>query len=133
MQNQTPALAASGRILIAILFLPSGVSKLAAPAMTQGYIASAGFPAPLPGYLIAVAVEVGGGLLLVLGYRTRIVSLILAIFSVVAAAAFHNDFADQNQLIHFLKNIALVGGLLQVAAFGAGSWSLDARRQPAVA
>ncbi|MEY9148758.1 DoxX family protein [Bradyrhizobium elkanii] len=129
MNNQTTVLAAAGRILMAILFLLSGISKLTAPTtMTEDYIASTGLPAPFRGYLIAVIVEVGGGLALVLGYRTRIVALILAAFSVATALAFHNDFFDQNQLIHFLKNVAVVGGLLQVAAFGAGAWSLDARR-----
>lgn len=128
IQNQTATLAAAGRVLIAILFLLSGLSKIAAPAMTQGYIASAGLPAPLLGYLIAIIVEVGGGLLLLIGYQTRVVALILAAFTVVAALAFHHDFADQNQLIHFLKNIAVTGGLLQVAAFGAGALSLDVRR-----
>ncbi len=128
MQNQTTTLAAAGRVLIAVLFLLSGLGKIAAPAMTQGYIASAGLPAPLLGYLIAIIVEVGGGLLLVIGYQTRIVALVLAAFALAAGLAFHRDFADQNQMIHFLKNIAIAGGLLQVAAFGAGSLSLDARR-----
>jgi putative oxidoreductase len=128
MHNQTTTLAAAGRVLIAVLFLLSGLSKLAAPTMTQGYIASAGLPAPLLGYLIAIIVEAGGGLLLVVGYQTRIVALIMAAFTLAAALAFHHDFADQNQMIHFLKNIAVVGGLLQVTAFGAGSLSLDARR-----
>ena len=121
-------LAAVGRLLIALLFLLSGVGKIAAPAATQGYIAAVGLPLPLLGYLIAIVVELGGGVLLLLGYRTRLVSLIMAAFTLAAALAFHHDFADQNQMIHFLKNIAIIGGLLQVAAFGAGSLSIDARR-----
>jgi putative oxidoreductase len=128
MQNLDTALAAAGRILIAALFLLSGVGKIAAPAMTQGYIASVGLPAPLLAYLIAILIEVGGGLLLIAGFQTRIVALILAAFTVAAALAFHNNFADTNQMIHFLKDIAITGGLLQVAAFGPGSVSLDARR-----
>jgi len=122
------ALAASGRFLIAALFLLSGVAKIAAPAMIEGYIASAGLPAPLLGYLIAIIVEVGGGLLLLVGFQTRIVALILAGFALAAALAFHNKFSDPNEMIHFLKDIAIIGGLLQVAAFGPGSVSLDARR-----
>jgi putative oxidoreductase len=122
------SLAAVGRLLIALLFLLSGVGKIAAPAATQGYIAAVGLPLPLLGYLIAIVVELGGGVLLLLGYRTRLVSLIMAAFTLAAALAFHHDFADQNQMIHFLKNIAIIGGLLQVAAFGAGSLSIDARR-----
>lgn len=128
MQNLDTALAAAGRILIAALFLLSGVGKIAAPAMTQGYIASVGLPAPLLAYLIAILIEVGGGLLLIVGFQTRIVALVLAVFTVAAALAFHNNFADTNQMIHFLKDIAITGGLLQVAAFGPGSVSLDARR-----
>jgi putative oxidoreductase len=128
MQNQATTFATTGRVLIAVLFLLSGFSKLAAPAVTQGYIASAGLPAPLLGYLIAIIVEVGGGVLLVIGYRTRLVALILAAFTLAAALAFHNNFADQDQMIHFLKNIAVIGGLLQVAAFGAGAFSLDTGR-----
>jgi putative oxidoreductase len=122
------ALAASGRLLIAALFLLSGVAKIAAPAMIEGYIASAGLPAPLLGYLIAIIVEVGGGLLLLVGFQMRIVALILAGFALAAALAFHNKFSDPNEMIHFLKDIAIIGGLFQVAAFGPGSVSLDALR-----
>jgi len=128
MNSTTPILAAAGRVLLAAIFLISGIGKLADPAGTQAYIAAAGLPAPLLGYIAAVAVEVGGGILLIVGYRTRIVALAIAGFSLVAALAFHNNFADVNQMIHFLKNVAMAGGLLQVAAFGAGSFSLDSRR-----
>src|SRR6267154_327624 len=121
-----PALA--GRILIALPFLLSGVGKIAAPAMTQGYIAAAGLPLPAIAYAIAVIVELGGGILLVLGYQTRLVALVLAVFCVATAFGFHNNFADQNQMINFMKNIAMTGGLLQVVAFGAGAFSLDNRR-----
>ena len=79
-------------------------------------------------YLAAIVIELGGGILLAIGYRARVVSLLLAVFTVVAALIFHRNFGDQNQMIHFLKNIAIAGGLLQIAAFGAGSFSLDARR-----
>ncbi|HEY4250021.1 MAG TPA: DoxX family protein [Roseomonas sp.] len=135
MQNQNAALAAGGRLLIAILFLLSGLGKISAPAGTQAYIAAAGLPAPFLAYLGALAVEIGGGTLLVIGYRTRIVALVMAGFTLVAALFFHSNLADQNQMIHFFKNIAIIGGLLQVAAFGAGAFSLDARRisRPVVA
>jgi putative oxidoreductase len=121
-------LPALGRLLIAVIFVLSGVGKLAAPAATQAYIASAGLPAPLLAYLVAVVVELGGGILLVLGYQTRIVAAIMALFTLAAAFSFHTAFGDQNQMIHFLKNIAMVGGMLQVVAFGAGALSLDALR-----
>jgi putative oxidoreductase len=128
MLTQTSAVAAVGRLLIASIYLISGLGKIAAPAMTQAYIAAAGLPLPLLAYLVAVAVEVGGGILLVLGFQTRIVALVMAAFTLATALSFHHDFADQNQMIHFLKNIAMTGGLLQVFAFGAGALSIDARR-----
>jgi putative oxidoreductase len=117
-----------GRILLAAIFLLSGASKLADPAGTIGYIASAGLPFPQLGFAGAAAVEVLGGLALVVGYRTRIAALVLAIFSLAAALAFHSALADQNQFIHFFKNIAMAGGLLQIVAFGGGVLSLDARK-----
>jgi putative oxidoreductase len=128
MSKHTAYIAAAGRVLIAVLFLLSGLGKLAAPAMTMGYIASVGLPAPLLGYLIAIAVEIGGGLLLVLGLQTKLVALVMAGFAIATALAFHNNLADQNTMIHFMKNIAIAGGLLQVVAFGAGAFSLDGRR-----
>jgi len=120
--------AALGRLLIALLFLFAGVGKIFAPAATQGYIASVGLPAPLIAYLIAVVVEVGGGALLLIGWQTRPVAAVLAIFTLATALGFHHNFGDQNQLVHFLKNVAIIGGLLQVVAFGAGAFSLDGRR-----
>lgn len=122
-------LAAFGRVLIAIMFIFSGLGKIASPEATQGYIAAAGLPLPLLSYLLAIAVEVGGGVLLVIGFQTRIVSLVMAIFTLATAAFFHNDFADQNQMIHFLKNISIAGGLLQISAFGAGAFSIDGGRR----
>ena len=120
--------AAFGRLMIATVFVLSGLGKIAAPAVTQAYIASAGLPLPIAGYLIAVVVEVGGGLLLAAGYRTTFVATGMAVFTLATALFFHNNFADQNQMIHFFKNIAIAGGLFQVAAFGAGSFSIDALR-----
>jgi putative oxidoreductase len=118
-------LPALGRVLIALLFLLSGFSKITSPAATQAYIASAGLPLPLLGYLAAVIVEVGGSILLILGFQTRIVALVMALFTIAAALSFHHNFGDQNQMIHFFKNIAIIGGLLQIAAFGAGRFVLD--------
>lgn len=122
------SLAALGRILLAALFLMSGLSKLGAAAATTGYIASAGVPLPAGVYAITVLIEVGGGLLLLLGLQAKPVAAALALFSVVAAVLFHSNFTDQNQAIHFIKNFAIAGGLLQVAAAGAGRLSMDARR-----
>ena len=128
MNAQTRYLPALGRLLIAIIFVFAGLGKIAAPAATQGYIASTGLPFPLLGYLLAVLVEVGGGLLLLVGYLTRIVAAVLALFTLATAVIFHNNFADQNMMIHFLKNVAMAGGLLQVVAFGAGAFSVDSWR-----
>lgn len=126
--SQNNHCAAIGRLLLASLFIISGFSKVLAPEATQGYIASVGLPAPMLAYLAAIVIELGGGILLVVGYRARVVSLLLAAFTVVTALFFHRHFGDQNQMMHFLKNIAIAGGLLQIAAFGAGSLSLDGRR-----
>ena len=116
-----------GRLMIGLPFAMSGFGKLAAYGATTAYIAAAGLPVPPLAYAIAVLVELGGGLLLIAGYQARSVALALAVFSLAAAVAFHNNFADQNQMIHFLKNVMMAGGLLQIVAFGAGAISLDAR------
>lgn len=118
----------AGRALLAPLFLLSGVSKVVAPAATIGMIASSGLPLATLGFALAVLVEVGGSISLLAGYRTRLVAAVMALFTVATALAFHNNLADQNQFIHFFKNIAIAGGLLQLVAFGGGRLSLDARR-----
>lgn len=120
----TPAV---GRLLMSLIFILSGIGKLAAPAATIGYIASTGLPLPTLGYAAAVIVELGGGLLLLAGYQTRIVAAVLALFALVTAVIFHHALGDQNQMIHFMKNLAMAGGLLQVVTFGAGTFSLDGR------
>ncbi len=117
-----------GRVLLASLFLFSGLGKLAAPLATKGYIASVGLPFPELAYLGALAVELGLASLLLLGYRSRPVAVAMAVFSLVTAAVFHSALGDQNQVIHLLKNVAIAGGLLQIAAFGGGALSLDAWR-----
>jgi putative oxidoreductase len=114
-----------GRVLIAAIFLFSGFGKLMDPAGTQGYIASVGLPFPVLGYAGALALELGAGALLVIGYRARYAALALAVFSIVSAFIFHHALGDQNQLFHFLKNIAMAGGLLQIYALGSGAYSLD--------
>ncbi|HEX3644175.1 MAG TPA: DoxX family protein [Vicinamibacterales bacterium] len=118
-----------GRALLAVLFLTAVVGKLQAPAGTIGFIASVGLPSPRLAYALAVLIELVGGLALLAGYRTRIAAGALAIFSLATAIGFHSNFADMDQFIHFFKNIAITGGLLQVVAFGAGTFSLDAYRQ----
>jgi putative oxidoreductase len=121
------AIPAIGRILLAAIFIISGIGKIAAPAATIGYIQAMGLPFATVGLAVAVLVELGGGALLALGYKTRLVAAVLAAFSVVTAIAFHGAIGDQNQFIHLLKNFAMAGGLLQVVAFGAGAFSIDNR------
>jgi putative oxidoreductase len=120
-----PAVAATARALLAALFLVSGIQKLFVPAMIQGYIASAGLPFPSVVYAITVAIEVGAGALLLVGLRTRLTAGVLAGFTVAAALIFHRALGDPNQFVHFMKNLAIAGGLLHVAAVGAGSFSVD--------
>jgi putative oxidoreductase len=126
--DTSSAAALIGRLFLAAIFLLSGASKVAAPGATIAYIGSAGLPLPQLAFIAAAAIELGGGLALALGYRTRIAAVLLALFSLTAALTFHSALSDQNQFIHFFKNIAMAGGLLQVVAFGPGRFSLDGRR-----
>ena len=121
-----------GRLLLALLFLPAGINKVTGFAGTVGYIASAGLPLPTLGAIIALVVEIAGGLALIAGFGTRFAALVLAVFTLVASFFFHAYWAVPaaqqfvTQLL-FMKNMAVVGGLLTLAAWGAGAWSLDAR------
>lgn len=123
----------AARVLFAALFLPAGIGKLTGFAGTVGYISSVGLPLPAVGAALALTVEIVGSLALLAGFGTRIAALALAAFTLVASFFFHAFWAvpaDQafvTQLL-FFKNIAVVGGLLALAANGAGAWSLDARR-----
>ena len=116
-----------GRLVLGAVFIMSGLGKLGAAGAIQGYIASVGVPAPLLGYIVALVIEIGGGALLLAGYRTKLVAGVLAAFCVITAILFHHALGDENQLIHFMKNLAMAGGLLQIVAFGAGRISLDNR------
>ena len=118
--------AAAGRILLSSIFVWSGFGKLMAPAATKAYMVAMGMPLADIAYLVALAVELGLGLALLLGYRTRLAAAALAAFALVTGFIFHHDFADQGQMINFMKNVAIAGGLLQVAAYGASAFSLDA-------
>ena len=117
-----------GRLMIGLPFAMSGLGKLAAYGGTTAMIGAVGLPFPPLAFAVAVVVELGGGALLIAGYRARYVAAALAIFALATAFSFHSNFADQNQMIHFLKNVMMAGGLLQITAFGAGALSLDNRR-----
>lgn len=119
------AVALAARLLLAALFLIAGLGKLAAAEGTIGYIASVGLPFPTGVYYATIALEVLGAVLLIAGYRTRAVAAALGLFSIVAAAIFHSDFGDQMQFTNFLKNLAIAGGMFQIAAFGPGRISVD--------
>lgn len=118
-----------GRLLLATLFLLAGWGKLSDPAGTIGYIASHGLPLPQLGFVVALTAEIGGGLLILVGYHTRLVAALMAAFAIATAVFFHNDFADQAQMTNFLKNLAITGGFLQLVAHGAGALSIDNRRK----
>src|SRR6201998_1148788 len=114
-----------GRLLIGLPFVMSGLGKLAAYGATTQMMGAVGLPFPPLAFAVAVAVELGGGLLLIAGYQARAVALVLAVFALATAVSFHSNFADQNQMIHFLKNVMMAGGRLQIVAFGAGAISID--------
>ena len=121
-----------GRMLLALLYLPAGFGKLADFSGTAGYIASKGVPLPELAAAAAIGVELGLAMLLLIGWQTRWAALGIAFFTVVVSFIFHNFWAvpaDQvvQQSQSFFKNIAVVGGLLTVAAWGAGAWSFDGK------
>ena len=126
-------LALLGRLLLAYVFIPAGIGKLGAGfAGTVGYIASKGLPMPEVGAVLAILAELGCGILLLIGFKTRWAALALAVFTLAAAFFFHNYWAVpaeqvMAQRINFNKNLAIAGGLLLLAAFGAGAFSVDGR------
>ena len=135
MSSLQSTFALIGRLLLAYLFVPAGFGKLGAGfAGTVGYIASKNLPMPEVAAVMAIVVELGAGLLLLLGFQTRWVALLLSFFTLAAAFLFHNYWAvpaDQvmAQTLNFNKNMAIAGGLLAFAAFGGGAFSLDGRRR----
>lgn len=127
-------LALIGRILLAIVFVPAGFGKIAGFAGAVGYATAMGLPLPQVGVAIALVIELFGGLALLIGFRTQIAAIALAVFTLVASFYFHAFWsvpAEQQmvQQLMFFKNIAITGGLLAFAAFGPGAYSVDARRK----
>lgn len=126
-------LALVGRILIALLFIPAGFGKISGFAGTVGYATSVGMPMPTVAVAVGLLIELLGGLALLFGLGTRIAALALAVFTLAASFFFHAYWAlpaDQQmmQQLLFFKNVAVTGGLLAFAAFGAGAWSVDGAR-----
>ncbi|AEH89555.1 DoxX family protein [Mesorhizobium opportunistum] len=117
-----------GRILLAVIFLLSGFGKLAAISGTAGYFGALGLPLPTVTAVIVGLIELLGGLAILVGFQTRIAAWVLAIFTVATGLVAHTGWADQMQMIQFLKNLAITGGFLLLASSGAGAYSIDAKR-----
>jgi putative oxidoreductase len=132
-QNIQNAAALVGRILLGLLFVIAGFGKISNFAGTAGYMQSNGLPFVSILLPLTIAVEFGGGLLLMLGWKARWVALVFVLFLIPVTVVFHNPAGDpahaQEQMTNLLKNLAIMGGMLQVVAFGAGVWSLDGRRK----
>lgn len=120
MKQVSPLVA---RIFLSQLFLVAGIGKISAYTATQGYMNAMGVPGML--LPLVILLEVGGGLAILLGWKTSWVASALAAFSIVAAAIFHHNLGDQTQMIMFMKNIAIAGGFIMLAVHGAGAYSLD--------
>ncbi len=123
MEKVTQLLA---RLMMGQIFLIAGLQKIGGYEGTQGYMESAGVPGML--LPLVILVEAGGGLALIIGWQTKLVAMVLALFTLAAAVLFHNNVADQMQMIMFMKNIAITGGLMLLAVYGAGGYSVDSRR-----
>ena len=123
MEKAQSLAAPLGRVLISLIFIVSGIGKIANYGGTQGYMVAMG----VPGMLLpaVIALELIGGIAIILGWKARVAAFLLAGFSLVSAVLFHADFSDQMQTIMFMKNLALAGGFLFIVAHGAGAWSVD--------
>lgn len=126
MQSIQTLAAPLGRVFIALIFVITGLNKISNYSGTQGYMESMGVPGML--LPLVIALEVIGGLAIILGWQARIVAFLLAGFCLVSAVIFHGNIGDQMQFIQFLKNLGLAGGFLFIVANGAGAWSLDGRK-----
>jgi putative oxidoreductase len=116
-----------GRILLALMFVVAGLNKISGYSGMQGYMDSMGVPgALLP---LVIVLEVAGGLLLMLGWHTRLTAFLLAGFTLLATLIFHSNLGDQTQMLFFMKNLSIAGGLLLVVSHGAGAYSIDNRQR----
>jgi putative oxidoreductase len=118
-----------GRIMLALIFILAGVGKVMDPAGTSGYMESMGVPSEL--LWPTIALEILGGIALIIGYKTSLAAIALALFSISAAVLFHSNFADKMQMILFMKNIAMAGGLLLLASSGTTAYSFDRKKKEA--
>lgn len=132
MNQISSPLALVGRLLMAAIFIMAGISKISGFSGTAAYIASVGLPMPEALTAATIVLEVIGGLALVVGYRLRLFAVLLAGFTLLAGLFFHNFWAMPPEVQHiqqimFMKNLSIAGGLLIIAAFGGGAWSLDTK------
>ena len=124
--NQLQAFSALlGRLFLAMIFIQSGLSKMSDYAATQSYMDAMGVSAAL--LPLVIALEVVGGIAIVIGFKARLVALAMAGFSLLSALLFHTNFSDETQTIMLMKNIAIAGGFLMIVAHGAGAYALDNR------
>ena len=116
----------AGRAMLAAIFILAGLDKIGAYAGTQAYMESAG----IPGILLpaVIALEVAGGIAILVGFQTRILAALLAAFTLLAAIVFHSDFSQEMQSILFMKNIAIAGAFLLLLSQGPGEWAFDSRK-----
>jgi len=126
--SNAPAAVLAGRVLLSILFITAGYGKLTAIGGTAGWFASIGLPMPTITTVVVGLVELLGGLAILLGFKTRIAAIVLAVFTLAATAVAHLDFSQAGNALMLQKNLAITGGFLLLAVFGAGSLSLDGRR-----
>jgi putative oxidoreductase len=116
-----------GRVLLALMFVLAGINKISSYPGVQGFMESMGVPgALLP---LVIALELVGGLILMLGWHTRLTAFLLAGFTIVATLIFHSNLGDQTQMLFFMKNLSIAGGLLLVVSHGAGPYSIDNRQR----
>jgi len=130
---QQNAVVLVGRILLSIIFITAGYGKLTGLGGTAGYFGSMGLPVPMLTAILVTAVELLGGIAILVGFFTRPAAYVLALFCVATAFIGHGDFSVAGNDIHFMKNLAIAGGFLVLATFGAGTLSVDAKRGRALA
>lgn len=126
IQKHSDAILLVGRVLLSILFIVAGFSKIGTFAATAGYVGSV-LPAPELITALVIAIEFIGGIMILVGWKTKYAALAIAVFTLLAAFLFHFDLADQMQSGQFMKNLSIAGGMFYVAVFGAGKFSLDAK------
>ena len=114
-----------GRVLMSAIFISAGYNKAIAPSATMAMMGHYGLPLPGAAYAVTLIVEIGFGIVFLIGFRARLTALVLAVWCIATAMVAHYHPGDTGQMIHFMKNVCMAGGFLQVVAFGAGRISVD--------